>query len=72
MDDGLQELERRWLESRSTEAGLALLEERRRLGELRDSNLELAAYLGGPLSRQLLGSKAPPPEERPPPNDDDA
>jgi hypothetical protein len=54
MPNELGRLRRVWLETPTPDAGIALLDERRRLGELGEANLRLAAYLGGALSPKLL------------------
>jgi hypothetical protein len=59
----LAQLRREWLETRAPEVGVAFLQERRRLGELGDANVRLAAYLGGPLSRRVLSEPVEPPSE---------
>ena len=58
-DASVRELERRWLTSGDLAHGVALLRERLRLGLLDPTRLELAAWLGHPVAKALLGAEAP-------------
>ena len=61
-DKQLRELERRWKETGASLDETALLQERLRVGDLDDSRVELAAYLGHPAALLLLGREQ---DERP-------
>jgi hypothetical protein len=59
----LAHLRRQWLETRAPDVGAAILRERRRVGELGDANVRLAAYLGGSISQRVLDEPVEPPLE---------
>src|SRR5581483_5364002 len=60
-DTELRALERRWRETGALEDEVALLQARRRSGELTTERLELAAYLGSAAAPRILGREPTPP-----------
>lgn len=55
-DERLRELERRWIETGSVEDETAYLLERVRVGDIDNSRLTLAAYLGSPVAIRVAGT----------------